>query len=276
MSSPSNPTYGQPYFETVSTSPGLNRLKHNTCKIIDFQLLILNPGERFSIETKNRELAFDLLTGTATIRAGTHTFEKIGGRTSIFDDFPTMVYAGCGTTVEIEAHDRLEIGIGSAPSSTPIEPYIVRPQEVPHGSWGDGDNTRRHFRYMINKDRPSESLWFAEVIVRDGRWATYPPHKHEEVPGDLFQEEMYFYKIDPVEGFGFCGHFGGEVGSDYAFMIRNNTIHKMPHGYHTVTAAPGYQVFYLAVYAGYGKDHRPSVHPDHAGFRQNKMPENPR
>ncbi len=33
-------------------------------------------------------------------------------------------------------------------------------------------------------------------------------------------------------------------------MIRHNSIQKMPAGYHTLAAAPGYRLWYLALYAG--------------------------
>lgn len=266
--------YGQAYFEVVESNRGLNCLKHNSCRIIDFSLLILKAGESHEMRTGQREFGFDVLTGTCSFEAGGKRFEHLGGRRSVFEGPPSMLYAGCDTSVRIEAVSDVEIGIGSCPSSTPIAPYSTTPDNAMTGRWGDG-NVTRHYRYMINHEKRSERLWFTEVFVQDGRWATYPPHKHEDVPGDNFQEEMYFYKVEPVHGFGFCGQFGGLVGGDYAFMIRNNTIHKMPCGYHTVTAAPGYKVFYLAIYAGNDKSHRPTPHPDHLNYRENSMIENP-
>jgi 5-deoxy-glucuronate isomerase len=264
--------YGQPYFERLPNEKGVHRLKHNTCQLLDFTLVNLAAGETYEFETGEREYGIDVFTGLVDVRIGNASFENLGGRKSVFEELPSGAYAGCRQKVIITAKTQAELGIASTPSTTPIEPYIVQPTAVDKGSWGEG-NTLRHYRYLINNKNPSERLWFAEVVVRDGRWATYPPHKHEDVPGDLFQEEMYFYKVEPEHGFGFCGQFGGLVESDYAFLIRNHTIHKMPHGYHTVTAAPGYQVFYLALYAGRDKQHRPSPHPDHVNFKDNKMPD---
>jgi 5-deoxy-glucuronate isomerase len=270
MTPPFDPSLA--YFEPVPSSPGVNRLEHNTCGIIDFELLVLAAGEKYEFQTGGREFGIAILTGTASVQVGGERFGPLGGRVSVFTAPPSGVYAGCGSKVVIEAHDAVEIGVGSALSKTPIAPYAITPENCKMGHWGEG-NTLRHFRYLINDERPSERLWFTEVIVRDGRWATFPPHKHEDVPGDLFQEEMYFYKTDPAHGFGFCGQFGGLMEKDYAFLIQNNTIHKMPHGYHTVTAAPGCQVYYLAVYAGRDKGHRPSPHPQLASIQSNPMPD---
>ena len=263
--------YGHPYFEAVGTKSGINRLRHNTCRIIDFNLLVLAPGERYAFSTDNREFGLAILTGTVDVTVNKKLFPGIGGRDSVFTAPPSGVYAGCGSEVVIEAKTPLQIALTSAPSSTSIDPYAIAPETSKMGQWG-GDNTTRHFRYLIDNERPSERLWLAEVVVRDGRWATYPPHKHEDVPEDLFQEEMYFYKVEPAHGFGFCALFEGQTGGDYAFMIRDNTIHKMPCGYHTVTAAPGYQIYYLALYAGMDKRHKPSMHPDHAHYGDNVMP----
>ena len=267
MNTPSSTPYGHEYFERLPEGPGWHRLAHNTCTLIDYSLLVLRPGETKSFATEGREFGLDLLRGDVTIATRSGEWQ-LGRRDSVFDDLPHGAYVGCGDHVHITAHTEAEVALGSAPSHTPIEAYPILPAEVPTGSWGDNE-TLRHFRYLINGDRPSERLWFAEVMVTNGRWATYPPHKHEDVPEDLFQEEMYVYRVDPPHGFGFCGQFEGLVGADYAFMIRNNTVHKMPHGYHTVTAAPGYRVWYLAIYAGRDKRHRPSPHPDHQNFAAN-------
>jgi 5-deoxy-glucuronate isomerase len=259
------------YFEPIPLTSGLHRPEQNPCALIDFALLVLAPGESHTFSTDKREYGLDVISGLVTIRVGDVEFPRLGGRTGMFDGVPSGAYAGCDATVTVTAHTAAQIAFGSCPSTTPIEPYAITPDMIETGGWGEG-NTERHFSYLINSRRPSERLWFTEVTVSDGRWATYPPHKHEEVPGDLFQEEMYYYRTDPAHGFGFCASFEGQVGGDEAFLIRNSTLHKMPHGYHTVTAAPGYRVCYLAIYAGRDKQHNPSPHPLHVDFKKNLHP----
>lgn len=258
------PTYGANYFERLPNGPGLHRLRYNSCTLVDFALLMLRAGETYTFSTEAKEYGIDLLLGEAAIAAGPEEW-VLGGRSSVFDSLPSGAYIGCGEIVRISARTDAQIALGSAPSSTPIPSYPIHASGVVTGHWG-ADATRRDFRYLINSDRPSERLWLAEVMVTHGRWATYPPHKHEDVPEDVFQEEIYYYRVDPAHGFGFCGQFEGLVGADYAFLIRDNTVHKMPHGYHTVVSAPGYRVWYLAIYAGRDKRHKPSPHPDHVNF----------
>lgn len=258
-----NINYGTDFFEQVSNSPGLNRIRHNPFQVLDFALLVLKAGETYSFEAVGREYGLDIIGGLSDITVDGTLFAACGGRASVFDGKPTLVYVGHGSTVNIEARTDLEVGVGSALSQTRIEPYTIRPDQVRSGSWGSF-STRRHFNYMLDANTPGERISFAEVTVSNGNWATYPPHKHEDgVEGEAFQEEIYFYKVHPRRGMGFCGQFGGRMSEDYAFLITDNTAHKQPYGYHTVTAAPGYSICYLAVYAGHDKTHKVSAHPDH-------------
>lgn len=256
------------YFGPLALDHGLNRPSRRSCRLIDFAVLVLGAGESYRWATTDREYCLDLMAGVATVRVNSNEFPRLGGRANVFAGPPSGVYAGCRSQVEILAHTSLELALGSCPSHTPIAPYAFTPDQAPAGQWGQG-NTERHYRYLLNADRPSERLWFAEVTVANGCWATYPPHKHEDVPGDLFQEEMYYYRTDPAQGFGFCASFEGKVGTDHAFLIRDSTLQQMPHGYHTVTAAPGYRICYLAVYAGRDKQHRPTPHPLHVHYEKN-------
>ncbi len=263
--------YGSDYFENVLTEPGMNGLSFNTCKLLNFQLLVLNIGEKYSFATQDREYGLVILTGTADISVGADlTFKNLGGRRSVFAGPPTMVYAPCQAPVTIQASSRLEVALCSCPGATVIEPYRIDPGDCFTGRWGRF-NTSRTFNYLIDARRPSERLHIAEVTVSSGNWATYPPHKHEyNVPeqGEIFQEEMYYYRAEPAEGFGFCGLYGGKAKEDYAFMIRNHSILKMPYGYHTLVAAPGYRIWYLALIAGDTKASQVMADPNYAWWNK--------
>lgn len=263
------------YFEPIGLQPGSNRPEVNPFELLDFELLVLRAGESTQLEASGREIAIVPLTGSTDITVDGHRFESVGGRSSVFDGPPDTVYAPSGTTVTIEPLGDTEVAICSVRTESDdpaLEAYRVTPDEVTQGQWGSG-NTTRTYDFIINGERPSQRLYIAEVTVKDGRWATYPPHKHEEdgLPGqevgsidhEIFQEEYYFYRVDPEQGFGFAGLYGGKVGAEKAFVIRNNTLHKIPFGYHTLTAAPGYSVYYLAAYAGRAKDHAPYMDPNH-------------
>jgi 5-deoxy-glucuronate isomerase len=265
--------YGNEYFETVNTQPGANHLANNACRLLDFELVVLNPGDEHAVSTGQHELGLVVLTGTVDISVDGQRFAQVGGRATVFAGPPSAVYAPCGAAVTVKAGSKAEVALCSAPSKLQTAAYQVKPEEVTHGKWGQF-NTSRTFNFMINQNRPSERLHLAEVTVVSGNWATYPPHKHEDnLPekGEVYQEEMYFYRTEPADGFGMCALYGGKIAQDYAFIIRNNTIQKMPYGYHTLTAAPGYKIWYLALIAGDTKAASPVLDPHHAWYARTDL-----
>lgn len=263
-------SYGTQFFEPVGNGEGLNRLQHNTCRVLNFELLVLGPGQVHEFDAREREWRIVSLTGTVDIALDDKKFEDVGGRRSVFDAPPSAVYSPPQKTIRISARTGAEVAICSCPATGEFEAYRIDPKDAIQGSWGNF-NTTRSYNYMINSDRPSERLHLAEVTVQSGNWATYPPHKHDENRpelGEVFQEEMYFYRTDDPNGFGLCASYGELAGGDYAFIARNNTIHKMPSGYHTVCAAPGYKLWYLALIGGDDKRHAVRTDPQHAWYNR--------
>lgn len=265
------------FFEPIAVSPGHHVPAHDPFTFLGFTLLVLEPGQTKVVTAEDTEQCCVVLTGTLDIAVDDHSFEGVGSRASVFDGAPDSVYVPAGSVLQLRAIDHVEVAICSArvggSGASGYVPYRVRPEEVHSGQWGAA-NTERTFDFVIDAERPSQRLFVAEVTVADGRWATYPPHKHErDAPGEVFQEEFYFYRVDPAHGFGFGGLYGGHVGGDHAFIIRDNTLHKIPYGYHTLTAAPGYRVWYLAAFAGESKVAAPAVDPDHQWFAPAPLPD---
>jgi 5-deoxy-glucuronate isomerase len=258
------------YFERMELGPGVNRLAENSCPLLDFEMLVLRPGDRHEFATADREYAVVGLSGIVAVEVGGQEFTGVGGRVDVFTGKPSMVYAPAGNDVTITAEGGAEVALCSAPGDPTLSAYVVRPADVVRGTWGV-HNTTRHHEFLIDAARPSARLFVAEVTVASGNWATYPPHRHEvddPVTGELLQEEMYFYRVAPRTGFGLCALYGERVGGDNAFVVRHDTVHKMPAGYHVVTAAPGYRVWYLAFFAGNAKAASPLDDPHHTWYRQ--------
>jgi 5-deoxy-glucuronate isomerase len=61
---------------------------------------------------------------------------------------------------------------------------------------------------------------------------------------------MYFFKVNPTDGFGIC-HYYNDRGEEENFSVHHNTIMMAPYGYHTVVSAPGYAAYYLWFLAGH-------------------------
>jgi 5-deoxy-glucuronate isomerase len=243
------------YHTLLTANNGLNNLSINPCKLLDFSFLKLSTGDSHQAETGNREVLAVLLGGKATFEINGQCFEKIGGRPNVFSGKPHSVYIPAGAKYKICAEGAVEIALPSAPSDvTDIQPYVIAPSQVANGVWGAA-NFKRYFHQILTlasqPELPARRLIVGETFTPGGNWSTYPPHKHQvdDLPRQAYHEEMYYFRVSPSEGFGIC-HYYNEEGEEENFTIRENSLHMMPRGYHTVVSAPGYTTYYLWFLAG--------------------------
>ncbi len=243
------------YHSLLTSNQGGNALPYNPCNLLDFNFLKLSAGESFQSESGEREILAVLFGGKASFEINSKTFEKVGGRPNVFSGKPHSVYIPCGVKFSIKAESDVEIGLPSAPSDLKgIEPYVINPDKVANGVWGAA-NFKRYFHQILTSasqpELPARRLIVGETFTPSGNWSTYPAHKHQldDLPRQAFHEEMYFFKVNPADGFGIC-HYYNEDGEEENFTVRNNSIHMMPKGYHTVVSAPGYTTYYLWFLAG--------------------------
>jgi 5-deoxy-glucuronate isomerase len=242
------------YHALLTANNGLNSLSTNPCKLLDFGFLKLAAGETYSAESGEREMLAVILGGRASFEVGKMHFEKVGGRPNVFNGKPHAVYIPIKSTFTITADSAVEIALPSAPGDLEVEPYVIDPSKVANGVWGAA-NFKRYYHQILTlasqPDLPARRLIVGETFTPSGNWSTYPPHKHQvdDLPREAYHEEMYFFKVSPGDGFGIC-HYYNEEGEDENFTIRDNSIHMMPRGYHTVVSAPGYTTYYLWFLAG--------------------------
>jgi 5-deoxy-glucuronate isomerase len=242
------------YHALLTTNPGINVPPTNPCKLLDFGYLILGANETYSAESGDREFLAVILGGKASFDINGKRFEKIGGRPNVFSGKPHSVYIPAGAQFTIEAEGAAEIALPSAPSNLAVEPYMIPPAQVASGVWGAA-NFKRNFHQILTlaaqPELPACRLIVGETYTPSGNWSTYPPHKHQvdNLPREAYHEEMYYFKVNPGDGFGIC-HFYNEEGEEENFTVRDNSIHMMPRGYHTVVSAPGYTTYYLWFLAG--------------------------
>jgi 5-deoxy-glucuronate isomerase len=242
------------HFTSLKTENGVNTLSHNPCKLLDFSLLVLPAGEQFTGKTDGREVLAVILGGKATFEVAGKRFGKVGGRPNVFAGKPHSVYLPAGVDYAIAAEGPVQIGMTGAPSDLEVEPYVIGPERVANGVWGAA-NFKRYFHQILTlaaqPDLPARRLIVGETFTPSGNWSTYPPHRHQvdDLPREAFQEEMYFFKVKPTDGFGICRYYNDQ-GEESNFTVRDNTILMAPLGYHTVVSAPGYTTYYLWFLAG--------------------------
>jgi 5-deoxy-glucuronate isomerase len=261
------------YFTALKTNSGVNSLDTNPCNLLDFQLVVLADGQTVNGSTGKREALAILLGGKATVTAGNQTFERIGARPNVFSGKPHSVYLPANTDYSLTGVGKVEIALVSAPSDLQTEPYLIQPEQVANGRWGAA-NFSRNFHKILTQDSqpdlPARRLIVGETFTPSGNWSTYPAHKHEkEEGGEVFHEEMYFFKVSPANGFGVVRHYGD--GYEDNHTVRDNTILMMPHGYHTYVGAPGFNSYYLWFLAGDHRTQGVSADPD-TGWVNNTVP----
>jgi 5-deoxy-glucuronate isomerase len=114
-------------------------------------------------------------------------------------------------------------------------------------------------------DEQADSLLVCEVLTPPGHWSSYPPHKHDRdaLPDESFLEETYYFRIDPPRGFGLQRVYTEDRSLDETLSVRDRDTVLVPRGYHTVSAPPGYAVYYLNVMAGPARAWAVANDPDH-------------
>jgi 5-deoxy-glucuronate isomerase len=111
----------------------------------------------------------------------------------------------------------------------------------------------------------ADSLLVCEVITPGGNWSSYPPHKHDRdaLPQESFLEETYYHRISPAQGFALQRVYSAEHDLDETMSVRDRDTVLVPRGYHTVSAPPGYDLYYLNVMAGPTRAWAIANDPDH-------------
>jgi 5-deoxy-glucuronate isomerase len=76
-------------------------------------------------------------------------------------------------------------------------------------------------------------------------------------------EETYYHRILPAHGFGLQRVYTDDRTLDESLSFQDRDCVLVPRGYHTVSAPPGYDVYYLNVMAGPSRSWAVTTDPEH-------------
>jgi 5-deoxy-glucuronate isomerase len=231
---------------------------------VSFAVYHLRKGQTLRGAANGRETAVVVLTGSGQAELNGKPVGQFGERLSVFENkAPYTLYLSEDASYQIEsASENMEVAVASAPTTHRHLPArLIRPEEVSVELRGEG-NTRRRVQHILDTDQEAERLILVEVITPAGNWSSFPPHKHdtENPPHEAYLEETYFHHVQPGNGFAFQRVYNYE-GLDETVAVNDGDLVLVPRGYHVVSAAPGFDLYYLNVMAGPRREWQYQVDP---------------
>lgn len=219
----------------------------------------LEAGGSRTLATGGGELAVVPLAGSATVEVDGRRFE-LEGRASVFARVTDWAYVPIGAEATVSSERGAELALASARAERRFEPAYVAAADVPVEIRGAGHATRQVTNFLApgvfdDVDR----LICVEVLTPEGNTSSYPPHKHDDTPGSLANnEEIYYFRLGrsgstETSGEGFALHrtYTADGSIDETVTVRDGDAFLVPRGYHgPCVATPGYPLYYLNVMAG--------------------------
>ena len=236
--------------------------------LIGLELVELEAGELFE-SSGERETVVVVLSGTVSVEADGRNLGPAGGRANVFEAPGYAIYAPPRTALRLTGTRPASLAIATAPvgqgplgTARIIGPSDQRIAEVGQGNWS------RSVRTILGPEHAAGRILIGETINPPGNWSSYPPHKHDRQapPEEVQLEEIYLFKVHPAGGFGVQVHY--EDGKSEAFTVKDDDVAVIKSGYHPVVAAPGYQLYYLWIMAGQGRQMIPHFDPAHAWVQE--------
>ena len=208
--------------------------------------LRLSAGKSEQFSVPDEETIAVLLEGRGTFEADGRSWSL--QRASVFSDRATALLLPSGVALTVRAESPLEAVLISTPAPPGGQPVLCAPDDVVVMERGT-DLYRREVRNLFTSDPHAKRLMVGETVNATGHWSSYPPHKHDGRDNELRLEEMYYYRINPPDGFGL--HISYTASGEAAtHQVRDGDLVLIPYGYHSVSAPPRYDLYYLWAIAG--------------------------
>jgi len=245
------------------------------------RVLDLAPGTTHEFETGTTEMAILPLSGALTVQVEGESFD-LEGRESVFGAVTDFAYVPIDAEVRLATRGPLQVALATAEATRRIDPYRVAADDVRVEVRGGGAGTRQINNFLSADVADADKLIAVEVLTPEGSWSSYPPHKHDQTTeSEVELEEIYYFRIDGDDGFGFFKCFTDDGEIDDSLTVRNGDVYLVPRGYHgPAAAAPQHHMYYLNVMAGPSPERawRFCDEPSQAWLREalEKLPTDPR
>lgn len=205
--------------------------------LMDFGILKLDTGQVI-FDRDHKERAFLLITGEVEFEW--EDGKVVATRISCFDEAPWCLHVPADVSVRVSGIKRdTELSVHKTANDQSFAARLFTPEDCRIEQRGAGtmkEAGTRIARTIFDKsNRDNSNLVLGEAITFPGKWSSYPPHHHP-------QPEIYFYKFNLENGFGYS-----EVGEE-VYKVRNNDVILLYPGMtHPQVASPGYAMYYTWV-----------------------------
>lgn len=202
--------------------------------MMDVAMLILEPGDSYSFDEPDKELAALLFQGACTFAWDS---EKVAAvRPNPFDYNPWCLHVCRKTRLTITATQPSRVYIQKTENERTFPNKLYTPDDT--DTWARGNHgelmgcIKRDVRTCFDlSNAPYSNMVLGEVVNLPGKWSSYPPHYHP-------QPEVYLYQFDKPIGFG-AGWANGEI-----YETHHNGLAAITQGDHCQVTAPGYTCCY--------------------------------
>jgi 5-deoxy-glucuronate isomerase len=231
---------------------------------IEFGLLRVGDGESWEHTFEGVEAVLVILGGRCDVEVGDRKWGNLGARDDVFGGKATAAYCPPGATCRVLGRGRATVAVCCARADEEREPVLIPPDSVRVREMGQGAFQRSVHDIAVPGGLEAQRLMVGETFNRPGFWSSYPPHKHDahNPPQESELEEVLYFRVRPAHGFGIQRVYGD--GFDDMYAVADGDVVTVAKGYHTVAAAPGYELYYLWILAGEHRIMRLCDDPQHS------------
>jgi len=215
---------------------------------LSFAVICLAAGETHEVMLPDQELAIVPLSGAGIVDVAGGASVSLE-RDSVFTEIPRVLYAPPRTALTVSTADRFEFAIGSAPAAGKYPLRVFEPSEMKSELRGGG-TAYRQVNHILAMPLPAEHLILYEVYVPRGTWGGWAPHNHDGRDGSPYLEEVYYFRMDPPDGFLMQRNWRDDEDFDEVFVAHDGDCVLVTKGYHSTVACPTSHLYFLNYLAG--------------------------
>lgn len=214
---------------------------------LSFRVVRIEAQQVYLHQTERTELALVPLEGAGAIQtsAGDFALSRVG----VFQEKPSVLYIPPGQEFGVVSDGSFEFALGAAPAEGKYPLRLFAADEIRSELRGGGA-ARRQVHHTLAHPLPAERLILYEVYVPGGAWSGYPPHCHDGYGGSARLDETYYFRTDPANGVALHRNYRRDNDFEEIFAVRDRDLVLVTQGFHSTSAAPGSNLYFLNYLAG--------------------------